>query len=80
MADEPINLVLEHLRAIRADVGEIKHVQREHGERLIRVELAMASMRRDQAADAENAAHLGARVDRLSDEIDRIKRRLEITD
>jgi hypothetical protein len=33
MADEPINLVLEHLKAIRADVHEIKHVQQEQGQR-----------------------------------------------
>jgi hypothetical protein len=47
MADEPINLVLEHLKAIRADVHEIKHVQQEQGQRQIRMELALAALRRD---------------------------------
>ena len=38
MADEPINLVLEQLRLIRADIAEIKHTQREHGAWLARLE------------------------------------------
>lgn len=80
MAEEPTNIVLEHLRIIRADVHEIRHVQQEQGQRLIRMELALAALRRDQASDAENVAHLGVRVDKLSDEIDRIKRRLELID
>ncbi len=31
MADEPTNLILEQLRLIRADAGDIKRVQAEHG-------------------------------------------------
>ncbi|MGV3549695.1 hypothetical protein [Rhizobium sp.] len=58
MADETTNLVLEHLRAIRADVHEIKTVQKDHGHRLTRLELGVAALRRDQAGDAENVAHL----------------------
>lgn len=80
MADDPTNLVLEHLRAIRADVHEIKTVQREHGHRLTRLEIGVAALRRDQAGDAENAAHLESRMDRMRDDIERIKRRLEIID
>jgi hypothetical protein len=78
VAEEPINLVLEHLRAIRSDVHEIRNAQQEQSQRLIRMELA--ALRRDQASDAENVMHLGARVDKLSEEIDRIKRRLELID
>jgi hypothetical protein len=33
-----------------------------------------------QASDAENVAHIEARIDRLNDDIVRIKRRLEIID
>jgi hypothetical protein len=44
------------------------------------MELATAGLRREQAGDAENVAYLGARVDRLGEEIDRIKRRLELID
>ena len=51
MADDPSNLVLEHLRAIRSDVHEIKTVQREHGHRLTRLEIGVAALRRDQASE-----------------------------
>jgi hypothetical protein len=80
MADDPANLVLEHLRAIRADVHEIKTVQKEHGHRLTRIEIGVAGLRREQAGDAENVAYMEARVDKLHEEIERIKRRLEIID
>lgn len=80
MADDPGNLVLEHLCAIRADVHEIKTVQKEHGHRLTRLEIGVAGLRREQAGDAENVAYMEAGMDKLHDEIERIKRRLEIID
>lgn len=80
MADDPASIVLEHLRAIRADVHEIKTVQKEHGHRLTRLEIGVAGLRREQAGDAENVAYMEARMDKLHDEIERIKRRLEIID
>lgn len=74
------NLVLDMLRGIRSDVGAIRDVQREHGVRLAELGTAMAGLRRDTAGDAEVTAHLAVRLDRLRDEVDRIKRRLEIAD
>lgn len=56
MAEETTNLVLEHLRAIRADVHEIKTVQRDHSYHLMRLEIGQANLRREKAADAENVA------------------------
>ncbi len=32
MAEEPTNLILEHLRLIRADIADVKRVQAEHGQ------------------------------------------------
>lgn len=80
MADDPTNLVLEHLRAIRSDLAELREGQREHGHRLNRIEMMVAGLRREPAGDAETVAHLEARLDRLREDIDRIKRRLDITD
>lgn len=80
MPDNPANIVLEHLHAIGADVHEIKTVQNEHGHRLTRLEIGVAGLRREQAGDAENVAYMEARMDKLHDEIERIKRRLEIID
>lgn len=74
------NLVLDMLRAMRSDMASIRETQREHGVRLAEIAGAVAGLRRDTAGDAEVSAHLAARVDRLRDEIDRIKRRLEIVD
>jgi hypothetical protein len=80
MVDDPTNLVLEHLPAIRADLHEIKTVQKEHGHQLTRLEIGVAGLTREQAGDAENVAYMEARMDKLHDEIERIKRRLEIID
>ena len=68
------------LRAIRADVSAVRETQREHGVRLTELASGLAGLRRDTAGDAEISAHLAARADRLRDEIDRIKRGLEIAD
>ena len=80
MAEDPANLILEHLRAVRGDLHEMKDMLREHGHRLTRIETSIAGLRREQASDAVNVAHLEARIDRLTDEITRIKRRLDIVD
>lgn len=74
------NLVLEMLRGIRGDVAAIRDVQREHGVRLAELGTGLAGLRRDNAGDAEVSAHLAVRIDRLRDEVDRIKQRLEIAD
>jgi hypothetical protein len=77
---EPENLVLEHLRAIRSDLARQRDVLGEHGVRLTEIAASVAGLRRDQALDAEAGAHLAARIDRLRDDVERIKRRLDLTD
>ncbi|MDD5267637.1 MAG: hypothetical protein PHO08_10975 [Methylococcales bacterium] len=47
MADNIENLVLEQLRAIRADIASVKEDTREIKSRLIIVESGIASLRRD---------------------------------
>ena len=46
MTDEPTNLVLEHLRAIRASQARMAQTLTEHGERLTAIELAVTGLRR----------------------------------
>ena len=72
------NLVLEHLRAIRA-------TQADHGERFSRVEsrlsnleVTVAGMRRDLAHMYGEVVEQHASYDRLASRIDRIERRLEL--
>jgi chloramphenicol 3-O-phosphotransferase len=59
---EPINLVLEHLRVLRADVGDIRHILREHGARFTALEATVAGLRLS--------------IDRLDERVERIERRL----
>lgn len=72
------NLVLEHLRHIRAVVDATREDVRELKHRVSAVEIALAGLRRDDAGLAEGLAMLGARTDRLSERIERVERRLEI--
>ncbi|MEC9356538.1 MAG: hypothetical protein VX836_01560 [Pseudomonadota bacterium] len=74
------NLVHEHLRHIRSTVDRIDLTQQDHGHRLNRIEATTASLRREQAGDAESVAHLQAQFDRLREELERIKRRLDLVE
>jgi hypothetical protein len=39
------NLILEHLRAVRSDLGDMRETLREHGHRLTRIESSVAGLR-----------------------------------
>jgi hypothetical protein len=78
--NEPANLVLEHLRAIRDGLTRIERTQQEHGDRLSAIEIQMAGQRREHGADAEQSALVGVRIDRLNDRGSRIERRLDLVD
>ena len=78
--DPGYELMLEQLRQIRAT--QAVHSERfdEVLYRLSALELGQAGMRRERAGDAETVALLQSRVDRLQGQVDRINRRLELTD
>jgi hypothetical protein len=80
MRVERENLVLEHLRSMRAMLDEHRTTLSEHGSRLTEIGAAVAGLRRNRAMSLEARAHLAARVDRLRDDVERIKRRLELSD
>ena len=70
---EPDNLILEHLRAIRA-------TQAEHTDRLNRIELQLAAQGQ-QIGGLTTAVYGGhADLDALRRRIDRIERRLELSE
>ena len=62
MAGEPENLVLEHLRAIRSELQEIRQDQREERIRSSAMERAIASLQMDIAG-------VNLRLDRLNDRV-----------
>jgi uncharacterized protein (UPF0335 family) len=78
MTDEPTNLVLEHLRALRASVQTLHEDNREIKTRLNEVYSAVVSVRRDQVNDAETVHRQQTTIDRLSERIERIERRLDL--
>ncbi|MFT4243632.1 MAG: hypothetical protein QM569_15275 [Acidovorax sp.] len=72
------NLIIEHLRAIRADVSSIKDDMRDVKNRMAVLEAAIGGIKRDQGdIYTENAGH-HVRYDRVIDRIERIERRLEL--
>lgn len=80
MAPEPDNLVLELLRAIRTDVTSIREDSREIKSRLASLESGFAGMKRDHAGFYGDLADHHSRYDRLADRIERIEKRLQITE
>ncbi len=80
MPDEPDNLVLELVRAMRTDITAMRHAQVEHGTRLARIEINIAMIRRDVGNDAVDAAQEHQRLDGLTARIETLERRLELHD
>lgn len=70
------SLMLEILKSVQEGIARLEHGQREHNMRLARIEVGLASVRRDAAGDAESLAHAHARIDRLQDQLTRINTRL----
>ncbi len=78
MAETVDNLVLEHLRPIRAILGRIETEVYDLKGRTSGVENGLVSVRRDLVSLAEADARLQVAVDRQSERLDRIERRLEL--
>lgn len=74
------NLILEHLRGIRADIGGIKDDVREIKQRLTSLEAAVVGLRRDNANLYGDVIDQQARYDRLAERVERIERRLDLAD
>ena len=79
-AEELASVTLEHLRAIRA-------TQSDHTERFARLEsrinsleLVVAGMRRDLSHMYGDIVEQHARMDQLAARVERIERRLELSD
>lgn len=66
MAEEPENIVLEHLRAIRADTAALRHDVRE--------------IKKTQAAMLQVLASHETRLQHVEDRLERIEQRLGLVD
>lgn len=78
MGDEPSNVIIEHLAALRSAVAAVKTDTSEIGTRLGQVETGLAGLRRPFAHAGENTAILSVRLDRLIERMERLERRLEL--
>jgi hypothetical protein len=72
------NLVLEHLRAIRADVGAVKEDVRELKNRLANLEAGQATMMQHLGHQASVSAAQHLSYDRIIERIEKIERRLDL--
>ncbi|MBU2738451.1 DUF1515 family protein [Acidithiobacillus concretivorus] len=79
MAEEIGNLILEHLKRFQVGQARIERKLEEVVTRLGSLEVSVASVRRDIVHNKENTATISVCVDRLSERIDRIERRLELS-
>jgi hypothetical protein len=79
MADESDNLVLEHLRVIRAVVEETREEVRDL-KRLASIEKQVAGIRVGFAAMREDLVGIEHKIDRSDSRIERIEKRLGLLD
>ena len=79
MAENVDNLVVEHLRAIRADVSGIKTDVSEIKMRLSSIDERLTLVEKGTANIHGDMALLQLRLDRQGDRIERIEKRLDLT-
>ena len=79
MTDNVENIVLEHLKAIRAEQASARDRDSELLRRLAHLETMIARIGRDQAQAVTEQVDDRHTIDRLQERIERIERRLEIS-
>ena len=72
------NLVLEHLRALRAGQDRIEHKLSELSVRMTSLETATVRARADNLSTQEDVYRHQAVMDLFSERLERVERRLEI--
>ncbi|BDB13798.1 hypothetical protein [Acidithiobacillus ferrooxidans] len=78
MTDNTENLVLEHLRHIRARVDQIADDMTDFKHRMSGLEQAMSLVKREVNLGEETDTRQQITLDRLAERIERIERRLEL--
>jgi outer membrane murein-binding lipoprotein Lpp len=79
MGESVENLILEHLRHIRARVDQVADDMSNLKHRMPSLEHAMVAVKREVASGDETDARQQISIDKLVDRIERIERRLEIS-
>ena len=83
MNDDTSSLVLEHLRALRSELRDLRHDTKsgvdELKARMSSLEAAFLTVKREIVHGDETDNRLQAVIDRLAQRIERIERRLELS-
>ena len=80
MTENVESVIIEHLRHIRGRVDRIAEDMSDMKHRMSSLESAMVLVKREVSAGDETDARQQLSLDRLLDRIERIERRLELTD
>lgn len=80
IANGPENLVLEHLRHIRAGMDEMRVDRRDVKRQLTSLEVSVANLRGGMANLHGDLAGQSGRIDRIETRLERRERRLELND
>jgi hypothetical protein len=76
VADEPENLALVYLRRLDGKIDQVLATQGDHGRRLTALEVAVGNL---ASTELSHYANTAMRIDNMSERIDRIERRLDLT-
>jgi hypothetical protein len=79
MSENIDNLILEHLRGMRASQERTEHELREIKNRITSVEAGVAGIRRDAAHDNDKIVQQQIGLDQLNERLERIEKRLELS-
>jgi hypothetical protein len=77
MSDDPNNLILTLLRAIRGDIAEVRLDVRELKERVTNLATLVGN---SVSTELHHYASLSGRLDRVAGDVERIKLRLDLVD
>lgn len=72
------NIILEHLRGMRTDIGSIKEDVRELKSRMANLEGGQATMMQQLGHQASVSAQQHVSYDRIIERVERIEKRLEL--
>jgi hypothetical protein len=78
MTGEPDDQMLLGLRKMEQRLERIEQQNSDILARMTALDVGMAALRRDQGTDAETTARILVAMDRVRDDIGRIKRRLDL--
>lgn len=80
MSNDPENLVLVYLRRLDQRMERIEETLTDMLSRMNDHGRSLVALHRDQVGDAETTAHLAARFDRLNERVNRIEKRLDLSE